>query len=374
MDKRQILISVLGVVILLGAFGLTRILTSGSKEPPKEPPKSMKSVRVIEVTNQEVPGAVNFTGRLNAKDKIEIFAEVGGVLLKTQKPFKPGTRYNRGETLLVINNDEARLDLISQKSNLLNLITQLISDLKFDFPDSYPTWQEYLSQFDINNTLQPLPEPASEKERYFIAARNIYNTYYTIKSAESRLAKYSIRAPFNGSVSQSNVNPGALVRVGQQLGSFINEGEFELEASLSISALKNIKQGDVVTLRSADVPGSWTGKVIRISDAVDPSTQSFQAFISLKTSELKEGMYLSGSIATKSFENSFKLPRNVLVGQDQVYVIRDSAVALQPVKVMQWQEDSVIVGGLENQQLVVNESLESTLLGQPVKPYQAIGL
>ena len=374
MDKRQILISLLGVVILFGAFGLSRMWMGGSKEPPKEPPKSMKSVRVIEVTNKEVPGAVTFTGRLNAKDKIEIFAEVGGVLLKTQKQFKPGTRYKRGETLLVINNDEARLDLVSQKSNLLNLITQLISDLKFDFPDSYPTWQDYLSQFDINSTLQPLPEPASEKERYFIAARNIYNTFYTIKSAESRLAKYRIRAPFNGSVSQSNVNPGALVRVGQQLGSFINEGEFELEASLSITALKNIKLGDAVTLNSADIPGSWAGKVIRISDAVDPSTQSFQAFISLKTNELKEGMYLNGSIATKSFENSFKLPRNVLIGKDQVYVIQDSAVAMHPVQVMQWQEDSVIVGGLENQQLVVNESLESTLLGQPVKPYQTTGL
>lgn len=373
MKKRQIFI-ILGAVILIGTVALTRWLMSGAKEPPRESLKSMRSVRVIKVVNKEVPGAVTFTGRLNAKDKIEIFAEVGGVLLKTQKPFKPGTRYKRGETLLVINNDEARLDLISQKSNLLNLITQLISDLKFDFPDSYPTWQEYLSQFDINQTLRPLPEAASEKERYFIAARNIYNTYYTIKSAESRLAKYRMRAPFSGSVSESNVNPGALVRVGQKLGAFINEGEFELEASLGIIALKNIRTGDVVNLSSSDIPGAWTGKVIRISDAVDPSTQSFQAFISLKTKELKEGMYLSGSIATHSFENSIKLPRNVLIGQDQVYVIRDSAVALQPVRVMQWQEDSVIVGGLEDQQLVVNESLESTLLGQPVKPYQTTGL
>ena len=368
--NRQVIIIIVGIGFLVGSFFIFRMLVSG---PPAETVPSLKtvrSVRVVEVNNGTVPGKVNFTGRLNAKDKIDIYAEVGGVLENTRKAFKAGSRYKKGETLLIIDDEEARLNLIAQKSNLLNLITQLISDLKFDYPDSYPVWQKYLSQYDIGKPLSPLPEAANEKERYFIASRNIYNTFYSIKSAETRLSKYRIYAPFNGSISESNVNPGALVRVGQKLGMFINEGEFELDAAINIVDLNNIKLGDKVELSSESVPGTWEGKVIRINDAIDPGTQSFQAFVSVKSRDLKEGVYLTGSIATQDFDNAVKLPRSVMINRQDLYVIQDSVVTRVNVNVLQTQQDSVIVGGLKDGIMVVNESIESTLLGQAVKPYE----
>ena len=39
---------------------------------------------------------------------------------------------------------------------------------------------------------------------------------------EATLDKYTIKAPFNVVVTQSNINPGTLVRNGQKLGEFIN--------------------------------------------------------------------------------------------------------------------------------------------------------
>ena len=368
MKQRQIVL-IGGILVLVASFFIFKKLTSGPPAEPRPPLKTVRSVKVVEVANGKVPGSVQFTGRLNAKDKIEIYAEVGGVLKSTTKAFKAGTKYSSGQTLLLIDDEEARLNLVAQKSNLLNLITQLLSDLKFDYPDSYPLWQEYLSGYDIHRTLKPLPDPANEKERYFIASRNVYNTYYSIKSAEARLSKYSIRAPFNGSLSEAMVNPGTLVRVGQKLGTFINEGAFELEAAVNIADLNNIKVGDRVELSSSDFPGSWTGTVVRLSDAIDPGTQSFQAYISVKSNELKEGIYLSGTIRTADFENAVKLPRSSMINRQDLYVIKDSVIHKTRVDVLQLHEDSVIVSGLADGTLVVDESVESTLVGQSVKPY-----
>lgn len=369
MKKRQIII-VGGLLIFVASIFIFKALTGGPPSEPRPSLKTIRSVRVVEVVNSTVPGIVEFTGRLNAKDKIDIYAEVGGVLKTSSRTFKAGSKYRKGHTLLSIDDEEARLNLVAQKSNLLNLITQLISDLKFDYPESYPRWQTFLSAYDIHKPLQVLPEPGNEKERYFIASRNIYNTYYSIKSAESRLSKYRITAPFNGSLIEASVNPGTLVRVGQKLGTFINEGEFELEAAVNITDLNNIKVGDEVHLISKDFGGSWKGKVVRLSDAIDPSTQSFQAYISLVSNELKEGIYLTGAIKTRDFENAVKLPRSSLINQEDLYVIKDSVIKKMSVQILQIQEDSVIVGGMENGTMVVDESVESTLLGQSVKPYK----
>ncbi|MCB0616263.1 MAG: HlyD family efflux transporter periplasmic adaptor subunit [Phaeodactylibacter sp.] len=338
-----------GLVILFGAFVGARFL-SQQKEPPqrKSGANLIRKVDTLHVYNKSVPATLEIQGELAAFDKIDLFAEVSGTLQSNSRPFKVGTYFPKGSVLIRIDDEEARLALLSQKSSLLNAITQLMPDLKVDYPESFRHWQAYLEQFDPEKPISSFPEPINQQEKYFIASRNLYSQYYSIKSAEERLSKYTLLAPFGGVITQASINSGAVVRAGQKLGELMNTGNYELEATVALRDLKYIKPGSPVSLYSEDIAGQWNGRIKRINDQVDPGTQTVKVFVSVSGEQLREGMYLRGAVEGSNIGEATELPRNLLVNQNSVYVLEDSTLRLQPVQVVRIREEAAIVRGLEN--------------------------
>ncbi len=138
-----------------------------------------------------------------AKNKIELYSEVQGVLEISGKEFKPGTSFYKGETILKINSDEFFANLQAQKSNLFNALTAIMPDIRIDFPNEYNKWQSYLQKFDIHKTLEKLPEFSSEKEKFFISGRNILTNYYNVKNSEvKRLVNTELELHFPGILTE----------------------------------------------------------------------------------------------------------------------------------------------------------------------------
>lgn len=357
-----------GLVILIGAFAVFRFF-SELKEPParKEAYGRSAEVQVLEVQNGEVPTSVPIQGQLEAYDKIQIFAEVSGTLEETSRPFKVGSYFPKGSVLARIDADEARLSLLSQKSSLLNAITQLMPDLKIDYPEAYQNWERYLDSFEVDAPIRPFPEPVSRQEKLFVASRDLYSQYYSIQSAEERLSKYTIQAPFSGILTEAEIHPGALVRVGQALGTLMSTGSFELEATVPLSELKYIEVGNRVVLESDDIAGEWVGRIKRINNRVDPDMQTVTVFIDVSGRELREGMYLTGDVDAGSIKQAAKVPRNVLVDQKAVYEVKDSLLNLREVEIVKLTKNAAIVQGLEDGTLLLRDVLPSAFDGMKVK-------
>ena len=261
---------------------ITASFISGMKKPAERKPieKVTKQVKSITVKNEAINTKLEITGRLLANQKVELFAEVGGMLLPNGNRFKEGNYFQKGQPLIRIENEEQKLNLLAQKSALMNQITLILPDLKSDYPQSFPTWETYLNQMDVNQKLQPLPKPVSDQEKYFISAKNLYNLYYNIQSQEKRMEKYTIQAPFNGALAAANITEGTVVRVGQKLGDFMNTWSYELEAAINEEDIELLDIGSSVKLKSDNSKETWVGKVSRISKVVDPGTQTIKVFIS----------------------------------------------------------------------------------------------
>ncbi|MCB0572604.1 MAG: HlyD family efflux transporter periplasmic adaptor subunit [Phaeodactylibacter sp.] len=356
-----------GLAILLGAFAGSRLL-SQQKEPPqrKQEGSLIRKVDTIQVLNKPIPATLEIQGELAAFDKIDIFAEVSGTLVSTSRPFKVGEYFPKGSVLIRIDDEEARLALLSQKSSLLNAITQLMPDLKVDYPESFQHWREYLEQYDPEKPIQAFPKPLNQQEKYFIASRNLYSQFYSIKSAEERLSKYTLQAPFGGVITESSINAGAVVRAGQKLGELMNTGNYELEATVALRDLKFIKPGNLVGLHSEDIAGQWQGRIKRINDQVDPGTQSVKVFVSVSGSQLREGMYLRGAVEGSSIGDALELPRNLLVNQNAVYVLQDSTIRLHPVQVVRIREENAIVRGLPDRTPILAQPVPGAFDGMKV--------
>ena len=281
---RKTVFSILGVlIIVVSVFAAKMIIDSKSNARPKAE-KVVKTVFTQKAQNGNVSIVVPANGNLRAKNRLELYAEVQGVFRGGAKLFRPGQKYRKGESILRIDASEYSASVQSAKSNLYNQLTSIMPDLRLDYPDIFPKWQNYLSGFDLGKTTPELPEMTTEKEKFFISGRGILTTYYNVKNMEQRLSKYRISAPFNGVLTEALVTEGTLIRAGQKLGEFINTDSYELEVSISKEFSDLLVEGEQVELSNLDKTKSYLGKVIRINGSVDQATQTIKAYIEVKDS------------------------------------------------------------------------------------------
>jgi multidrug efflux pump subunit AcrA (membrane-fusion protein) len=367
---RKIILYTFGVLILIAATVIAYLLVTAEEEKKPVARKEIKTVFVDTVYNKTIPIIIPANGNLVAKERVELFAEVQGVFRSSSHPFKPGQAFRKGETLMRIDAQEYAASVQSAKSNLYNLITAAMPDLRLDYPESFPKWQAYLSNFDLTKSTPDLPEITSEKERYFINGRNIVTTYYNVKNLEQRLSKYTIRAPFNGVLTEALVTKGSLIRPGQQLGEFINPAIYELEVAVSKSYSDFLKVGETVRLENLEGTQEFTGSVARVNASVNQESQTVSVFIDIKDERVKEGMYLEAQIEGNSEENAFEISRKLLNDQKELFIVRDSILDVITVRPVYFSDKTAVIKGIADGTVILARSVPGAYAGMIVKPYR----
>lgn len=360
---------ILGIIIIALAFWVVKIMGLFNTRPERAPRKIVKTVFIDTVTNGQVPIVITANGNLVAKNRIEIFSEVQGVLQPTPKEFRPGNRYAKGEVILKMNYEEHYANLQAQKSNLYNSIASIMPDIRLDYPEEFEKWQQYLESFDFDQNTPPLPPTHSDQEKFFISGRNIFTIYYNVKNMEVRLSKYTIRAPFSGILTAASVNPGSLVRQGQKLGEFIDPSVFEMEVAINAQYMDLLQVGNQVEVANLDNTKAWKGKIVRVNGRVDPTTQTVKAYIQLKGEDLKEGMYLEAHLEAKSENNAYEIPRQLLVNNESVYILKDSILELKRIDPVYFTESTVVIKGLEDGTHMVSRTVPGAYPGMVVEVY-----
>ncbi|BAX82225.1 efflux RND transporter periplasmic adaptor subunit [Labilibaculum antarcticum] len=344
----------LGVIVIVVCFGITFVFADMKKAPKESDVVSKEIIVPVQtIKNSKINLVLSVVGNLEASDKVDVYTEVTGILQPSQKQFLEGVRFSGGEVLLSLNDDKFRSEVFSQRSSFMNEIATILPDLKFDYPESYITWEKYLKEFDVEKELAPIPTAQNEKEKYYLAGKNIYTDYYTIKGQEIELSKYQIIAPFMGEVIESDIKTGTLVIAGQKLGEFANTKAYDLVVGIDLNSLTGIKEGNKVNIYSESTTGKWSGVVRRISNKVDDETQMVDIYIAINGSNLKEGMFLSANIELKKDVFGIEIPRKFLVNSEYVFTVKDGVINQQQVSVVQKKTDSVILEGLEDNALLV---------------------
>ncbi len=365
---RKIILAALGIAAIVGAIFLGNYLIDKNQKPKPTFKKQIKTVFIEDVENKSIPIVLSASGNLTSKNKIEIYSEVSGVLKPSKKLFKAGSNYYKGETLLSLNSDEFYASIQSQKSNLYNLITSVLPDLRLDYPSEFPKWEKYLQGFDMNKSTPKIPEFSSDKERYFISGRGILTAYYNVKNLEVRLTKYQIKAPFSGILTEALVSPGSLVRVGQKLGEFIDPSIYEMEVSINAEFADLLKVGNSVALFNLEKTKDYSGKVVRVNGKVDQVSQTIKAFIDVKHTDLKEGMYLEANLVAKSETEAIEIPRKLLVDNSAVYTVKnDSVLTLSKIDPVYFGAETVVIKGLKNNDKLLSQTLPGAFNGMIVK-------
>lgn len=364
---RKIILSVLGVLFIIGAVLFANYLIDNKHKPKPVIPKMVKTVLTDTVKNSTIPIVISANGNLTAKQRVELYSEVQGIFKTGSKLFKPGQKFNKGETLIRLDASEYYASVQSAKSSLYNSIAAIMPDLRLDFPNVFQKWQGYLNSFDLNKTTPKLPEISDEKENYFITGRGIVSAYYSVKNLEQRLTKYRISAPFSGILTEALVTEGTLVRSGQKLGEFINPSVYEMEVAISKSFADILKEGESVSLSSLDHTKIYEGEVSRVNGSIDATTQTITVYIEVNHADLKEGMYLEAKLNAEKVENAIEIDRNLLLDSEEIFVVNDSLLDVISVKPVHFSSEKVVLKEVPNGTIILRKPVPGAYAGMHVK-------
>lgn len=360
--KRKIALIVLAIVMTIIGVRVVKSFAP-EKEGGGKTKEVYKAVRVAKVKPGRLSTSIQCSGKLSAYEKIDVYSEVNGVVFS--ESFREGNSFKKGQPIIRLNADEFSNQLKASKSQLISQVASMMGDLKIDFPEEYASWVDFLDSLNVNKMLPALPESDAATLKRFVAGKGVINSYYSIKSQEEKMSKFTILAPFDGTVTQTMTTSGALVRAGQKLGSYINPSLFELETEVSLSDLEFVKEGTRMKLYSDELHHQWNGTVSRINEVIDPTTQMVKVYVGVRGKQLKDGMYLRGEAEGIFFDNVVKVNRK-LIANNGLFVVEGDQLKFKKIEVLHTDQSEAMVRGLESADLIVADNMKGLYEGMKV--------
>ena len=349
-----------GILTLLLIFGFAFLLIKGKPSPAKQAPQRIiRKVNSAIVGYNTVESKINSTGRVISQQSVDIIAEVQGKLLPGDITLKPGQNFSQGQVLVRIYSKDSEYALQARKSGYLNLLANILPDLKIDYADAYSDWVKYFESVRIAEDLPELPEVNSAQLKIFLASRNILSEYYAIKSDETRLRKYVIRAPYSGAIQSVLLEVGSVANPGSRIAQIIKTTELEVEVPLEPTSAAWLRIGDKVKLYTENGKGEGSGRIKRISSFVDENTQSINVYLTVDnfTPELFPGEYLKVEFSGLQIANAMEIPRNAVFNRNMVYIVNEGLLHKSQINLLKINEQTIIFNGLEEGAEIVTEPL-----------------
>ena len=196
-----------------------------------------------------------------------------------------------------------------------------------------------------------------------------------VQTVETQIAQAAVRAPFDGIVTQRNVDPGALASPGTPLVQVSELDPAYVNVGVPDDDLQYVRSGSDAAVRVDAVGGRvWHGRVDHLNAAAGAGTLTYLARIPLSNADmtLKAGMVANVTFVAARNTGVLIVPRGAIASTDSgtaVYVVADGKAKLRPVTVgLQTQDEAQVRGsGVEQGTVVITERPDALQDGSPVK-------
>lgn len=349
------------IVLLMLSASCSGETADESVENQSEPSAAeieSQQIQLIVIETESVTDRVSLSGRLRADNRVELFPEVQGKVMEGSKPFREGISYQKGEVLVQLDDSEAGLQLQSTRSKFKTLVSALMADIKLDYPETLPRYEEWFNSLSTNEAIVAIPE-FGESVRRFLESKRVFELYYSIKSAEDRLEKFTIRAPFSGVLSSAKAEPGQAVGPQFHLGTLVDPSLYILNASIQPDHAEWIRPGMTLDVLNQDQTGSYKAEVVRVNPSVDPASQQVFVYLEVSGENLREGMYLEGEIETETKRELARIPKSALLRTGSVLAKREGSLTELTVGIEDLERSHLWVSGLQNGDEIVEDVSES---------------
>lgn len=306
---------------ILGAIVLIVLVLVALR--PKGPPPTM--VTVEEATTRSLTQVVSATGKVQPEVEVKIYSEVAGEI--TELPLREGATVSKGDLLVRIRPtyiqfqvDQAKAELAAIRASAA-LAKVRLEQSEADLRRNEALFsQKLISDSAITDARSLFDQ---EKANYENAQANILRVEGQLRQAQDNLAKTTIYAPIDGTISSRSSELGErVVATGQFSGTEIMRvadlQNMEVRVNINENDIVNVKVGDRARIAVDAFPSTPViGIVKEIGSAAKTTGQNtqdevtnFQVKIRIVDNklELRPGMSATVDIETKTVENVVAVP------------------------------------------------------------------
>jgi RND family efflux transporter MFP subunit len=321
---------IITIVVLALLVGLTIFQLAKNKSETEaivfhyDKDKSIKvDVITAKVSNLDTRQTID--GNFMANREVKLNADIQGKINVIKVDL--GSEVQQGQILIELDNSLLKLQLESVKIQ--------VQDLEKDY-ERY----RVLTEAD-----------AIQKAKLDKIQLQLQSAIIQRKTIEEQINKTTIRAPFDGVITQKFTEIGAFAAPGVPLLQLSQMNVLRFTAFVGEGEINQFSINSNVLLKADQYPQvDFSGKVIALGSKANQAAR-YPVEIEVQNSKetpLRAGMFGQVILNHQSKQNGIVLPLSVVQGQldaAKVYVVKDGKAVLVPIQVNSTEGASVLVGG-----------------------------
>lgn len=360
---KQLLIALL---ILLLAYGLGQLMMS-AKSPVKRAPERQYSplVEVMPIELSALTMAVSSRGTVEPKQLIDVISEVSGEVLWLSPAMVNGGRVKIGETLLTIDPVRYQADVADAKA--------LVAKMQLALADE----QIQQNRGGADRSAQNQLVSSLRSNKLALVEADLTAAKAQLRIAEHNLSKTTVKAAFNGVISNKSIDVGQFIATGTRLLTLLGTDNAEIRLPVTASEMMYldtaVSNAEVIlTSRFGQKMVNWEADLLRIEQVVNTETRVFNVIANVNAPYDKQplplsiGLFVEAVIQGKTITQAVRLPTEIVHGE-HVFVVNNGKLERRAVGVYRFEHNAVVINeGLNAGDQVVMTRLELMVEGMPV--------
>ena len=368
--------------ILVAAFAISYLLWllgQVQPDPVEEAPAPDVIVEILTPENFQVQ--INSNGTTTPLTQTVLTAEVGGEVIYRSKKFSEGSSVIEGEILAKIDDTDLQLQYKNALLQLANAEVQYSLQLA-EAEVAKEAWEKIGDGVASDLTLKK-PQLKQAEALLEVAKAQV-------SSAEKKLNKTEIVAPYAGRIQSVNIDLGTTIIPGQPVGALYTSSEIEVTLAVKDNDLQFLSipmdgrkldpsEQALVEIRSfyKGKNQTWIGRLERVDGVIDPVTRMINLiavfkndFIETDKPNLPIGLFVEAQIDGIILKDIYSIPVNAISENNEVYIVNnDSELVSRQLSILKKYSDFVIVkDGLKAGERIVISKLSTASNGIKVNP------
>jgi RND family efflux transporter MFP subunit len=388
----------LALVVLIGTASVAGCTKADSAQAGGADSQA-KQVTVVPVKRDAVRRSVDVVGTLTAVDQVTVSSEADGTVRAILADL--GDRVKAGQVLVRLDNERQQYTFQQQQAALARTLAQYgaTDPQHLPEPDNTPDVRrasaelvQARSAFDRAKELlrrelvsqQAFDDAQAELQTkqagHEVALQNSRNLRASIQASEAamkladrQVRDTEIRAPFDGYVERRLINLGELVKEQMPVMAIVRLDPLKVTAEIPERMAPWIDNGRPVEMHVDAYPTrTFTGKVTRISPAVNTGTRAFpfEAVVPNSDGLLKPGTFARVHVESGKVDEVLTLPYGALqyrYGVNRVFVVNGDRLEMRELQVGERLGDRIeVTSGVKPGERVVVSDVETLNGGELV--------
>ncbi|MFT5654660.1 MAG: RND family efflux transporter MFP subunit [Arenicella sp.] len=342
------------IALALAAYALDWFSPAGLANPePKGPPPAQvvtASARTMTMSpHTTLPGTV-----VSMLDAV-IASETSGKIISI---VQIGEVVEAGDSLAEIDPQNAQ-QLVAQRQAELDRLQSL-----------YTYHSDYFTRVGGQNNDLGIPEITIAELRSNVetSKAEVARAKVALVSAQTDLARTSIKAPFAGRVVSQSIQPGEFAQIGSPIARVVDTQNLEISARVPAALVQPIEPGTELKIigRGRELTAPLRA-LVPVGDAV---SRTMELRVSLSNTDLLVGSPVRVSLPTAASKEVIAIPRDAIIlrpNQQYVFVVEEGVANRKEVQLGYGEGDMIeVIGDIKGNATVVIRGGERLRDGQSV--------